>query len=38
MRKRAISCSYDELMILGEEGSEAIDALWKKVERNGTPL
>ncbi|OQY26769.1 MAG: hypothetical protein B6I38_10835 [Anaerolineaceae bacterium 4572_5.1] len=25
-------------MVLGEEGSEAVDALWKKVERNGTPL
>jgi len=38
MKKRAVSCNYDELMILGEEGSEAIDALWIRVERNNTPL
>jgi hypothetical protein len=34
IRKRRLSCKYDELMIVGEEGSEGIDALWEKVERD----
>lgn len=34
IRKRRLTCKYDELMIIGEEGSENIDDLWEKVERD----
>jgi len=38
MKKRALSCRYDELMVIGEEGSEAIDTLWVKAEQKNVPL
>ena len=33
LRKRRLSCKYDELMIIGEEGSDSIDKLWDQVEK-----
>jgi len=38
MRNRQLACRYDELMVLGEEGSEKIDELWEKFAQNKTPL
>jgi hypothetical protein len=38
MRNRPLSCRYDELMVLGEESSPEIDALWAKFTREKTPL
>lgn len=38
MRNRQLSCRYDELMVIGEEGSEAIDAFWQKTAEKNTPI
>lgn len=38
MRNRQLSCRYDELMVIGEEGSEAIDELWQKTAEKNTPI
>jgi hypothetical protein len=32
-KRRRLTCRYDQLMIIGEEGSEKIDALWDKAEK-----
>lgn len=38
MRNRQLACRYDELMVIGEEGSDAIDALWQKNAEKDTPI
>jgi len=38
MRNRQLACRYDELMVIGEEGSDAIDALWQKHAEKDTPI
>ncbi len=38
MRNRQLACRYDELMVIGEEGSAAIDTLWEKTTQNNTPI
>jgi len=38
MKNRALACRYDELMMLGEEGSTDIDQIWQKFEQNKVTL
>jgi len=38
IKKRRLACRYDQLMIIGEEGSESIDTLWDRVEQEGRSI
>ena len=38
MQLRPVGCDYDDLMMVAEEKSEKIDALWKKTEESGKTL
>ena len=37
-KRRRFTCRYDQLMIIGEEGSDRIDALWEQIETNNPPI
>ena len=38
VRKQLISCEYDELMIVTEEDSKAMEEVWSRVREQGLPL
>jgi hypothetical protein len=38
MKRRRLVCRYDELMIIGEEGSVSIEVLWERVRREKLAL
>ncbi|MDY7077036.1 MAG: hypothetical protein SXV54_08945 [Chloroflexota bacterium] len=38
MRKKLISCEYDELMIVAEEDPEAMDMVWARTQKQGLVL
>jgi len=38
MRKKLIACDYDELMIVAEEDSKAMDTVWTRTHKQGLPL
>ncbi|MEA3459111.1 MAG: hypothetical protein U9R11_00290 [Chloroflexota bacterium] len=38
MQMRTVACDYDELMIVSQEDPAELDALWRKVEEEGSPL
>ena len=38
MKKQACRCEYDELMVLGEDKAQEVDALWVKAETELTPI
>ena len=38
MRKKLIACDYDELMIIAEEDSKAMDTVWTRTHKQGLPL
>ena len=38
VRKKLIACEYDELMIVAEEDSTAMDAVWTRAHEQELPL
>ena len=38
MHKKLIACDYDELMIVTEEDTEAMDMVWTRTRKEGLPL
>ncbi len=38
MKNRQLTCRYDELMVIGEEGSAKIDEAWERINSGHTPI